>query len=403
MRPVQLLVFNAGSSSLKCDLLEMTGREGRIVLQASYADAADGSGQFICQASPVCSVLPAPVESLAAAAAALLHWLADASIHGKDLLAGVSATVHRVVHGGESFRQTTRLSVSDLKTLDTLSNLAPLHNPPALAVMRVVRDVVGADQPLIGVFDTAYYAHLSEAAYRYAVPSYWVTDLGVRRYGFHGMAHQYLCSAARERLTHRPHERIISLQLGRGCSVTATHQGRAIATSMGFTPLEGLVMGTRSGDVDPGALLYVMERTGMSPQHMREELNSRSGLLGLSGHNADVRELLAQEKKGHAGAALALDVFCRRIRHYMGAYITELQGVDAIVFGGGIGENSPDIRQRILGHFRWMGIQLDEVANAACRGVAASVAASTSVAAIEVVPVSEAMVMATEAATLLGA
>jgi acetate kinase len=402
MSSLRLLIFNAGSSSLKCDLVETTGVEASVLLSASYADAADGSGQFVFQTNHVRPGAAARVGSLAEAAAALLRWLADASVHHEDVLASVVATVHRVVHGGECFRQTTRLGETDLQTLDSLSTLAPLHNPPALAVMRVVREVVGHDRPLIGVFDTAYYAHLPEAAYRYAVPAYWATELGVRRYGFHGMAHQYLCSGARTRLHNRPHERIISLQLGRGCSVTATYQGRAIATSMGFTPLEGLVMGTRSGDIDPGAMLYVMERTGMSPQQMREELNSRSGLLGLSGHNADVRELLAQEKQGHAGATLALEVFCRRIRHYLSAYMTELRGVDVIVFGGGIGENSPDIRQRILANFQWMGIHLDAIANAACRGVAASIATPASSAAIEVIPVSEATVMASEAAANLG-
>jgi acetate kinase len=265
-----------------------------------------------------------------------------------------------------------------------------------------VRARLGAELPAIGVFDTAYYAELPEAAYTYALPGRWRAQFGVRRYGFHGTAHRYLCLAARARVhSSRRAERIVSLQLGRGCSVTATHGSRAIATSMGFTPLEGLVMGTRCGDVDPGALLYVLERSGMSPAQMGRELNEASGLLGLSGRSADMRTLLALEQDGDAGATLAIEVFCRRARHYVGAYLAELGGADVIVFGGGIGENCPDIRRRILGGLGWAGIQLQAPANAACVGVAASIGDPRSAVAIEVIPVDEASVMASEAATLL--
>src|SRR5262249_18555205 len=202
--------------------------------------------------------------------------------------------------------------------------LAPLHNPPALAVIHRVRARL-ASLPLIGVFDTAYYADLPEVAYRYAVPRQWYEAFGVRRYGFPGTAHPHPCTPPVPRpQPQRPCPRIISLQLGRGCSVTARRDGRAVATSMGFTPLEGLVMGTRSGDVDPGALLYVMERAGMSPAEMRRQLNSASGLLGLSGRSADMRELLALQERGDAAAALAVELFCRRARHYLAAYLIEL-------------------------------------------------------------------------------
>ncbi len=242
------------------------------------------------------------VPTLAEAAEFVLKWLANPTIQGLDLLAGVTATVHRIVHGGERFRTTAELNEPEFEALAELGSLAPLHNPPALAVITTVRRRLGPGVPIIGVFDTAYYAALPEAAIRYAVPPRWRADYGIRRYGFHGMAHRYLCESARARLcTARATSRIVSLQLGRGCSVTATLDGRAIATSMGFTPLEGLVMGTRAGDVDPGAILHVMERSGMSPADMRRELNEQGGLRGLSGKTADMRELLALEQEGRCG------------------------------------------------------------------------------------------------------
>jgi acetate kinase len=394
---MRLLVFNAGSSSLKFDLREMPANgPARRLAAGAFADAADGSGRFLMRSAP------AAVASLAQAAEYVLEWLANPLPQGSNLLAGVTATVHRIVHGGERFRAATVLDDAELQALAALSPLAPLHNPPALSVIAAVRARLGKELPLVGVFDTAYYADLPEAAIRYALPPRWRTDFGIRRYGFHGMAHRYLCQSVRERLPASPAPpRIVSLQLGRGCSVTASVGGHAIATSMGFTPLEGLVMGTRSGDVDPGAILFVMERSGMSPAEMRRELNEHSGLLAISGRTADMRALLALERSGDAAAALAIEVFCRSARQRVAGYIAELGGVDAIVFGGGIGENCPDIRRRIVGSLQWAGIELLPDANAACVGVEGSIACATSRASIWVFPVDEASVIAGDAAALL--
>jgi acetate kinase len=402
---VLLLVFNAGSSSLKFDLVEVAASgQIRRLQSGSFVDRADGSGLLVARPPIAIGEPPPPIRTLAEAAAIVLDWLRNVSLHGRDLLAGLDATVHRIVHGGAVFRATTRLGDTELAALEEVGALAPLHNPPAMAVIGAVRSGLGAALPVVAVFDTAYYAELPEAAYRYAVPRQWSADFGVRRYGFHGTAHRYLCERARARLA-RPSgtNRIISLQLGRGCSVTATLDRRAIATSMGFTPLEGLVMGTRSGDVDPGALLYVMERSGLSAAEMRRKLNNESGLLGLSGRTADMRDLLALEAGGDAGAALAIEVFCRRARHYVAGFMAELGGADAIVFGGGIGENCPAIRRRIVASLDWTGVALDESANLAAIGVASSIAAPTSRVAIEVIPVDEASVIAGDAAALLAA
>jgi acetate kinase len=308
--------------------------------------------------------------------------------------------VHRIVHGGERFRATTRLGAAELSSLAALDQLAPLHNPPALAVIAAVRARLGDRVPVIGVFDTAYYASLPEAAWRYAVPAGWYRDFGVRRYGFHGTAHRYLCAAARARVPPGgPTAKVVSLQLGRGCSVTASLDEQAVATSMGFTPLEGLVMGTRSGDFDPGALLHVMERGGLSPAEMRTALNTASGLKALSGGSADMQELLRREQQGDAGAQLAIEIFCRRARHYLGAFVFELGGVDVIAFGGGIGENSAEVRRRIVRGLDWAGIGIDEQANRAHDP--GSIGAAGSRAAVEVVRVDEASVLAEEAAALL--
>jgi acetate kinase len=400
---MRLLVFNAGSSSLKFDLLELsTSGPTRRLAAGAFVDTADGSGRFVWRAAAAPERSAPAVPTLAEAAEFVLKWLANPSIQGLDLLAGVTATVHRIVHGGERFRATAELNEPEFEALAELGSLAPLHNPPALAVITTVHRRLGPGVPIIGVFDTAYYAALPEAAIRYAVPPRWRADYGIRRYGFHGMAHRYLCESARAHLrTSRATARIVSLQLGRGCSVTATLGGQAIATSMGFTPLEGLVMGTRSGDVDPGAILQVMERSGMSPAEVRRELNEQGGLLGLSGQTADMGELLALEQKGDAAAALAVEVFCRRARHYVAAYMAELGGADVIVFGGGIGENCPDVRRRIIGSLGWAGIQLQPEANVACVGVESNIAAATSRTAVLVIPVDEASVIAADAATLL--
>jgi acetate kinase len=397
---MRLLVLNAGSSSLKFDLLDTHGGAVRRLRAGVFVDTADGSGRLVLETDDAAPPAPAPIRTLAAAADFVLAWLADATARGENLLAGLAATVHRIVHGGEAFRATTRLEERDLAVLDALGALAPLHNPPALAVIAAVRARLGRTTPVVGVFDTAYYAGLPEAAWRYAIPGRWHRDFGVRRYGFHGTAHRYLCRAARARVpAGRPTGRVISLQLGRGCSVTATRGDSAIATSMGFTPLEGLVMGTRCGDLDVGALLYVMERTGMSAADMHRELNTASGLLGLSGRTADMRELLLLEQRGDAGARLAIEIFCRRARHYLGAYLSELGGVDVIAFGGGIGERSPEVRRRILEGLEWAGIAIDSQANVS--SVEGSIAAPSSRAAIEVVHVDEASILAAEAAALL--
>jgi acetate kinase len=243
---------------------------------------------------------------------------------------------------------------------------------------------------------------MPDFASRYAVPDAWYADHGVKRFGFHGIAHAYLSD--RLRLLHGPAgsaRRVVSLHLGQGCSATALDDGQPVETSMGFTPLEGLIMGTRCGDIDAGAILH-MARQGRSWQALENELNRESGLLGLSGESDDARELLALEDAGHAGAGLALTAFCHRIRKYVGAYAAVLGGLDALVFGGGIGENAPRIRARVCAGFGWLGLELDDEVNLQCIGSEGCVSAADSAVAVYVIPVREEEAIARAAWACIG-
>lgn len=296
----------------------------------------------------------------------------------------VAATGHRVVHGGERYSAPIRLTQSAFDELKSISGLAPLHNPPALAVMETVGDAF-PDVPMVAVFDTAFFHDLPDVAQRYAIPREWTESHGIRRYGFHGIAHEYLAGAL---AAAGCGSRAITLHLGQGCSAAALDEGRPVDTSMGFTPLEGLVMGTRAGDLDAAAIVY-LTRLGYSPRELEDALNRCSGLLGLSGRSDDVRELLELEENGDPDAALALAVFCTRIRKYIGAYAAVLGGLDAIAIGGGIGENSPPIRERLLERLEWLGIKLDTQANSACRGECSRISAAGSAVDVRVVRVNE--------------
>jgi acetate kinase len=380
---VQVLAFNAGSSSLKFELFAtQPGWHSRIrgVVEdigrgRSLIRLADGSREHV-------EAVPDP----AGAAALILDRLIDGTLAAGTGTADVLGCGHRVVHGGELFSAPVHVTRPVLERLAALSALAPLHNAHALAVMDVVRRRL-PDVPLVAVFDTAFFRDLPEPARVYALPDAWHAQGRIRRYGFHGIAHEYLSVRLGERCG-RVLARVLSLQLGQGCSITALRNGAPVETSMGFTPLEGLIMGTRPGDLDPGILLH-RARQGDSWSTLDHDLNRRSGLLGLSGVTADVRELATLEAGGHAGATLALAAFCHRIHKYLGAYAAVLGGVDAVVFGGGIGENAPGLRARICAGLRWLGLELDDAANARCVGAEARISRDSSAIEAHVIPVRE--------------
>jgi acetate kinase len=379
-----LLALNAGSSSLKAKIFALDAA-GQL---ASVASARlDGIGR--AEASLRVDGLgfsPGSIGDHFAAAELLLGQL----LAGHREMAGrIVAIGHRIVHGGERFTAPTRITPETWRELEALRELAPLHNPPAQSVVRATaaryRSV-----PLFAVFDTAFFAALPPLAREYAVPAQW-RGRGLRRFGFHGLAHEYLARAAFERCG-RP-RRLVTLQLGHGCSATALLDGRPVDTSMGFSPLEGLIMATRPGDLDAGVLLELARR-GESWQTLTHSLHREAGLAGLSEVSGDVRELLELEARGHAGAQLALDAFCRRIVKYLGAYAAVLGGLDAIAFGGGVGENSPTVRARIAAALEWLGLTLDTAANEVALQTAARISAHTSSVAVEVIPVDEELVIA---------
>jgi acetate kinase len=402
-----VLVLNCGSSSLKFKLIEIGpagGADGgpagrrlargaveRIGGEAECAFFAETGGELR-------RVLAVPDHGEALRQA--LTWLSDSGA----LVAGarIEAVGHRVVHGGERFSAPVLIDDSVLAATDELSELAPLHNPACARGIRAARALLGAALPMVAVFDTAYHRTLPPHAAVYALPHEWTERHGIRRFGFHGIAHEWAARRVAELLA-LPFERLtaVTLHLGNGCSATATREGRSVDTSMGFTPLEGLVMGTRSGDLDPSLVTYLARREGRAAEEIERTLNHGSGLLGVSGRSNDMRDLLAAGAAGDARAELAVDLFCYRARKYLGAYLAVLGGAQAVAFSGGIGERSPQVRARILEGMEWCGIALDAAANAALVGREGVISAAQSRVAAYVVPSDEEMMIARATARLV--
>lgn len=338
-------------------------------------------------------LLPLAAEHLDAEAGAPEELL-RAFLREHDLNA-VAVVAHRIVHGGARFTAATLLDAEAERAIEDLSSLAPLHNPRALRWIAAARTVLGDKVFQVGVFDTAFFAGLPEVAATYALPRDLCKKHGIRRFGFHGLAHQAMNRRWRQL---RPEVenggRVISLQLGSGCSMAATLNGAPQDTSMGFSPLEGLVMATRSGDVDAGVLAYMQREAGLSAQQLEEMLNRQSGLLGVSEISGDMRDLLPASTRA---ARLAVELYCYRARKYIGAYLAVLGGADAIVLGGGVGENAAPVRERILSGLEWCGLLLDRDANAAAMGREARISTPHSKIEAWVVPVDEAASLAEEA------
>ncbi len=351
-----VLVLNSGSSSLKFAVLDpdegttaLSGLGERLgTPEATLRLTRDGA-----------TAEERPREPTHRAAIALvlarLRDLPDVRIEGVG---------HRVVHGGERFTASTRVDDAVLDEIRACSHLAPLHNPANVEGIEAAR-AERPDVPQVAVFDTAFHAAMPPRAYRYAVPAAWYTDHGVRRYGFHGTSHRYVAGRTAE-LLGRPLDelRLVTAHLGNGCSGAAIRGGASVDTTMGMTPLEGLVMGTRSGDVDPGLFAYLADRLDADVHELTASLNRESGLRGLSGLSNDLRSLAAAADEGHEGAALALEVFCYRLAKHVAALVVALGRLDALVFTGGIGENSTAVRARVLRALGFLGLEEDPEANA---------------------------------------
>jgi acetate kinase len=354
------LVINSGSSSIKYQLIDVAVDRvlaGGQVERIGSDDALhthrrhdDGDTREWRERTPIGdhdAGLAAVVDALRA----------------DDLDDGITVVGHRVVHGGDRFSEPTIIDDDVMEAIDELSVLAPLHNPANLMGIEVARRQ-WPDVPQVAVFDTAFHATLPPVAHRYAVPEPWFSEHGVRRYGMHGTSHAYVARRAAELLDRSPADlRLITAHLGNGASMTAVLGGRSIDTSMGLSPLEGLVMGTRSGDIDPAIVFHVGRTAGLSPDEIEDALNNASGLWGLCGDN-DMRVVEERAADGDPAAQLAFDLFCYRVRTYVGAYTVALGGLDALVFTAGIGEHSPRVRAAVCDGLGVVGVTLDPEANA---------------------------------------
>jgi len=369
---MNVLVVNAGSSTLKFQIIAtdlerikeykddricrglIEGIGGEAIIRLQYR--SQPAQTFTAALRDVSPALDYLVRYIASDRSGVAEIKSTADVH---------AVGHRVVHGGEMFKESALIDDKVLKGIEDCIDLAPLHNPSNIKGIQAARELFGKAVPQVAVFDTAFHQSIPEQAYLYAVPYHLYRRHRIRRYGFHGTSHRYVAFRYRAlRGLTREQTNIITLHLGNGCSVAAIKGGASIDTSMGMTPLEGLVMGTRSGDLDPAIVNVIARKEGMSSPDVDTLLNTQSGLLGISGLTNDMRELQAELKEhDDRRVRLAIEVFCYRARKYIGAFLAAMGGADAVVFTGGIGENSPDVRARICAGLEWAGLQFDAARN----------------------------------------
>ena len=392
---MRILSINCGSSTLKFDYFHFSDKPNGIDRRIAHGIAAGigvGGAISFTSSADVQIIKKMKLADHSDATEKVLRLMAQ---HGLTTSSKINAIGHRVVHGGDRFIEPTLIDDEVIEAIEDVSSLAPLHNEPSLIAIKAMRESVDPAIPMVAVFDTAFHHAVPERAWRYAIPRELADKHHIRRYGFHGLAHRYM-SERYAVIAGVPSAslKLITLQLGNGCSAAAIDGGRSVDTSMGFTPLEGLVMGTRSGDIDPSLVGFIARREKIGSDQVEEILNKKSGLLGLSGKWRDMRELLRAEKDGDAGAALAIDIFCYRARKYIGAYLAALGGADAVIFGGGIGENAPSVRARILSGMGWCGLSLDEVRNESATRVECCISADGSAIKAYVIPVDEASIIA---------
>jgi acetate kinase len=398
---MKVLVLNCGSSSLKFQLIETEGDDAKDrTLAKGLVEDTGGTAILHYEAEgkkPVRDAIGAFQHRAAVERAlAILTDPENGVIPKKE---EISAVGHRVVHGGERFQESVLIDDEVIEGIEENIALAPLHNPGNLQGYRAAKAVL-PDVPHVAVFDTSFHHSMPPEAYLYALPYSLYQRFGIRRFGFHGTSHRFVSGRLAARLGRDladPDLRLITCHLGNGASACAIRGGRSIDTSMGFTPLEGLVMGTRCGDVDPAALLFVMGRDELNAAEASALMNKHSGLLGISGLSNDMRSLLEAEEKGNERAGLAIDVFCYRLRKYIGAYIAALGGVDAIAFAGGIGENAPAVRARTLQGLEALGLVVDAERNEAARGAEAEISPEGARSRIFVVPTNEELLIARDA------
>ncbi len=399
---MKILVLNSGSSSLKYQLFESETEE--VIAKGMLERIGLDMGKLKCE-SGKCgkTVIEIEIPDHDVAMDLVFKMLTDPEKGAIASISEISAVGHRVVHGGEKFSKSVLIDDANLAEIDKVSQLAPLHNPPNIMGIRACRRLMPG-VPQVAVFDTAFHSTIPPHAYIYALPYNLYTDFGIRRYGFHGTSHRYVSGRASKIMADRGVDpaklKLITCHLGNGCSITAIVGGKVIDTSMGLTPAEGLVMGTRSGDLDPAILMYVQRQLGMSADQVDNLINKQSGLLGITGKSSDMRDLEDLQAKGDERANLAIEIFCYRVRKYIGAYAAAMNGLDALVFTGGIGENGPIMRRLSTTGLGFMGLNIDPEKNEAARGES-DISTEDSPARVMVIPTNEERMIARETAEIV--
>ena len=397
---MKILVVNCGSSSLKYQLIDMDNEN---VLAKGGCERIGIEGSFIAHKPTgkdkveIKSAMPTHKEAIQLVLDSLVH-----PEHGVIAdLTEINAVGHRAVHGGEKYNKSVVITDEVVADIENYAELAPLHNPANVIGIKACKAVL-PDVPMVAVFDTAFHQTMPDYAYMYGLNYDLYDNYKVRKYGFHGTSHKYVSEKVAEMLD-KPVEdtKVIVCHLGNGSSITAVKGGKSIDTTMGFTPLDGLMMGTRSGSVDPAILAYVMKKKNISIEDMDKELNKNSGVFGISGVSSDFRDLWAARKEGNERARLALDMFNYQVKKYVGQYMAVLNGLDALVFTAGIGENDFEVREGVTNDLDGLGIKIDKAKNAETRGKVADISAADSKARVIVIPTNEELMIAKETLALI--
>lgn len=391
---MNVFVLNCGSSSLKYQLINM--KNEKVAAQGLVEKIGEEVSFLKHNSNGDEVVIEEKINDHNQAIEMVLEVL-QSSEHGViKNMDEINVVGHRVVHAGEKFSGSVLITKEVIDALRENIKLAPLHNPANIIGIEVSKKLM-PKTPDVGVFDTAFHQSMSAESFLYALPYEWYEENGVRRYGFHGTSHKYVSERGAEILNKDYNElKIITCHLGNGASMAAVDRGEVIDTSMGLTPLEGLVMGTRPGDIDPGIIPYIMKERNMTIEEVDQALNKASGVLGISGVSNDFRELAEAAEKGDKRAELAVDIFCRRVKKYIGSYVALMNGVDLLIFTAGIGENAVEVRAKILSNLEYLGIKIDEEKNKN-RGKEIKISSDSSAVDVYIIPTNEELVIAREA------
>ena len=398
---MKILVLNCGSSSIKYALYNM---DDQSVMTSGGAERVGLDGAFVKvklangEKKQIMHDMPEHTEGVKF----IFSLLTDPEIGVIKSLQEINAVGHRMVHGGEKFAKSVVITPEVIKAFEEVSDLAPLHNPANLKGIRAVEELMPG-LPQVGVFDTAFHQTMPAYSYMYALPYEVYEKYGVRRYGFHGTSHRYVSARVCEFLgVDYAKQRIITCHIGNGGSLAAVKNGKCMDTTMGLTPLEGIMMGTRSGDVDGGAVTFLEKKLGLSPDEMSDFLNKKSGVAGVSGVGSDMRDLEAACAAGNERAQLATDMYNYKIKKYVGAFAAAMGGVDIIVFTAGVGENQASMRAAVCRDMEFMGVKVDEALNATIRGKEAVISTPDSKVKVVVIPTDEELMIASDTAALIG-